>query len=81
MLATGNKILDMEIPLLTLQELEDLARYAKYLRWSRTENIDWADMPLTAEEEAGLIQGRENIKSGNFMTPAELKRHVNNKRE
>ena len=31
-------------------------------------NIDWADMPLTAEEEAGLIQGRENIKSGDFMT-------------
>ena len=36
-------------------------------------NIDWADMPLTAEEEAGLIQGRENIKSGDFMTLTELK--------
>ena len=36
-------------------------------------NIDWADMPLTAEEEAGLIHGRENIKSGDFMTLTELK--------
>ena len=36
-------------------------------------NIDWADMPLTAEEEAGLIHGRENIKSGDFMTITELK--------
>ena len=32
-------------------------------------NIDWADMPLTAEEEAGLIQGRKNIKSGDFIKP------------
>ena len=32
-------------------------------------------MPLTAEEEAGLIHGRENIKSGDFMTVTELKKH------
>lgn len=34
---------------------------------------NWADMPLTTDEEAGLMQGRKNIKSGNFMTLAELK--------
>lgn len=35
--------------------------------------MDWADMPLTADEETGLKKGRENIKSGDFMTLAELK--------
>lgn len=36
-LNTGNKTLDMEIPLLNAQELDELARYAGYLRWSRAQ--------------------------------------------
>ncbi|MBQ6772948.1 MAG: hypothetical protein IJP48_02685 [Synergistaceae bacterium] len=65
---TGNIILDMELSLLTEQELSDLAKYARYLRWSRS----WADAPLTDEEEAGLKQGREDMKNGDFMTLSEL---------
>ena len=65
---TGNIILDMELSLLTEQELSDLAKYARYLRWSRS----WADAPLTDDEEAGLKQGREDMKNGDFMTLSEL---------
>lgn len=32
---TGNVILDMELPLLTENELGKMAEYAKFLRWSR----------------------------------------------
>ena len=67
---TGNVILDMQIPLLTDDELFKLADYAKFLRWSREDddNDDWADAPLTEEEEEALRQGRENAKNGNYLT-------------
>ena len=68
---TGNVILDREIPLLTEKQLEKLADYAKYLRWSDMaddDNDDWADAPLTEEEEEALRQGREDFKNGNYLT-------------
>lgn len=72
---TGNVILDMQIPLLTDDELFKLADYAKFLRWSREDddNDDWADAPLTEEEEEALRQGRENAKNGNYLTLAEFR--------
>lgn len=75
-ISTGNVILDMQIPLLTEKQLEKLADYAKYLRWSDTaddDNDDWADAPLTEEEEEALRQGRENAKNGNYLTLAEFR--------
>ena len=75
-ITTGNVILDMELPLLTEKQLEKLADYAKYLRWSSREDDDdddWADAPLTAEEEEALRQGRENAKNGNYLTLAEFR--------
>ena len=73
-MTTGNIILDMQLPLLTESELGKLADYAKYLRWSREdENDDWADAPLTPEEEEGLRQGRENAKNGDYLTLAEFR--------
>ena len=33
---------------------------------------DWADLPLTPEEEEDLKQGRENMKNGDFLTLSEL---------
>lgn len=72
---TGNVILDMEIPLLSDEQLEKLADYAKYLRWSSEDddNDDWADAPLTPEEEEGLRLGRENARQGNYLTLAEFR--------
>ena len=71
---TGNVILDMEIPLLSDGQLEKLADYAKYLRWSgEDDNDDWADAPLTPEEEEGLRLGRENAKKGDYLTLAEFR--------
>ena len=77
---TGNIVLDMRLPLLTGQELEKLADYANYLMWSREEedDDDWADAPLTEEEEEGLRQGRENAKNGNYLTLAEFRERVRN---
>lgn len=75
-ITTGNVILDMELPLLTEKQLEKLADYAKYLRWSSREDDDdddWADAPLTEEEEEALRQGRENAKNGNYLTLAEFR--------
>ena len=71
---TGNVILDMELPLLTADELGKVAEYAKSLRLSREDdNDDWADAPLTEEEEEALRQGRENAKNGNYLTLAEFR--------
>ena len=73
---TGNVILDMQIPLLTEKQLEKLADYAKYLRWSDMaddDNDDWADAPLTEDEEKALKQGREDFKNGNYLTLAEFR--------
>ena len=77
-LTTGNRILDMNLPLMTDNELERLADYTKYLIWSRIEEDDdddgsWADAPLTQEEEAQFAIGRENAKNGKYLTLAEFK--------
>ena len=71
---TGNIVLDMEIPLLSEKQLEKLADYAKYLRWSSEEDDDdWADAPLTSEEEEGLRRGRENARKGDYLTLAQFR--------
>ena len=75
---TGNIVLDMELPLLTADELGMVAEYAKSLRLSRDDDDDWADAPLTEEEEEGLRQGRENAKNGNYLTLAEFRERVRN---
>ena len=39
---------------------------------NKTLDDDWADLPLTEQEESELKQGRENIKNGYFLTLSEL---------
>lgn len=68
---TGSVALDKELSLLTENELERLADYAKYLVWSRDDDYDdgsWADLPLTEEEEEAVRQGREDFKNGKYLT-------------
>ncbi|MBQ9389222.1 MAG: hypothetical protein IJU07_03505, partial [Synergistaceae bacterium] len=67
---TGNVILDMEIPLLSDEQLEKLADYAKYLRWSaeNDDDDDWADAPLTPEEEAQLEESIRDFENGEYLT-------------
>ncbi len=66
---TGNAILDMQIPLLTDDELLKLADYAKFLRWSREDDDDdWADAPLTPEEEAQIEESRRDYENGIYLT-------------
>lgn len=74
-LATGNEALDAEIVLLTGKELEKLADYAKYLRWSREDedDDDWADAPLTPEEEAQIEEWREEFARGEYLTLDEFR--------
>ncbi|MBR1672130.1 MAG: hypothetical protein IJ702_04320 [Fretibacterium sp.] len=73
-LNTGNKTLDKEILLLTAQELDELARYAGYLRKSRTQDSAWADAPLTSDEEQAVMTGRENVKIGDCLTLDEFRK-------
>ena len=73
---TGNFVLDMELPLLNEDSLTKLADYAQYLRWRQIEQDeadDWADAPLTPEEEEGLRRGRENARKGDYLTLAEFR--------
>ena len=73
---TGNFVLDMELPLLNEDSLTKLADYAQYLRWRQKEQDeadDWADAPLTPEEEEGLRRGRENARKGDYLTLAEFR--------
>ena len=74
---TGNDVLDFELSFLTEENLTKLANYAKYLVWSQNEedkdDNDWADAPLTPEEEEGLRQGRENAKNGDYLTLKEFR--------
>lgn len=68
---TGNVILDREIPLLTEKQLEKLADYAKSLRLSDMaddDNDDWADAPLTEEEEAQLAESITDFENGEYLT-------------
>ncbi|MBQ3446924.1 MAG: hypothetical protein IJG37_04690 [Synergistaceae bacterium] len=69
---TGNFVLDMELPLLSKDSLAKLADYAQYLRWRQADD-DWADAPLTAEEEEGLKRGRENARKGDYLTLAQFR--------
>ncbi|MBQ3646414.1 MAG: hypothetical protein IJM82_01145 [Synergistaceae bacterium] len=79
-LTTGKNALEKELPLLTEDEFTKLAEYARFLRWSRIdiddEDDDWADAPLTPEEEEGLRQGRENFKNGNYLTLQEFRERM-----
>ena len=65
---TGNIALDAELSLLGEEELAKLADYARYLRWTHEDDDDWADAPLTAEEEAQLEEGRRNFANGEYLT-------------
>ena len=67
---TGDVILDMQIPLLTDDELFKLADYAKFLRWSREDddNDDWADAPLTEDEIAQIEESDRDYENGNYLT-------------
>ena len=67
---TGNAVLDMELPLLTDDELGKVAEYAKILRLSRKDDDDddWADAPLTPEEEAQVEEGRGEFARGEYLT-------------
>ena len=71
---TGNKILNAELSLLTEKELEKLADYARYLVWSRIDDddSDWADAPLTAEEEAQIEESIRDFENGEYLTLDEL---------
>ena len=74
---TGNFVLDMELPLLNEDSLTKLADYAQYLRWRQKEQDeadDWADAPLTPEEEEAMKQARENFKNGDYLTLEEFMR-------
>lgn len=73
--STGNTALDMELPLLTMEELSELARLAKGLRLLRENDEDddsWADAPLTPEEEAQLEESRKDFENGKFLTLEQL---------
>ena len=70
---TGNIALDRELLRLTGEELEKLADYARYLRWSNEDENNWADAPLTPEEEAQLKEGREAFARGEYLTLAEFR--------
>ena len=67
---TGDVILDMQIPLLTDDELFKLADHAKFLRWSREDddNDDWADAPLTEDEIAQIEESDRDYENGNYLT-------------
>lgn len=76
-LSTGNEIIDTRLPLLTEKELARVADYIRYVMWSRIDDeddddSDWADAPLTPEEEEALRQGREDFKNGNYLTLEEF---------
>ena len=70
---TGNAALDVILPQLTWGDMQKLADYAKYLQWTH-EDDDWADAPLTPEEEEGLRRGRENARNGDYLTLAEFRK-------
>ena len=70
---TGNVILDMELPLLTADELGKVAEFAQFLRWSRDdENHDWADAPLTEDEISQIEESDRDYENGIYLTLDEL---------
>ena len=74
--STGNTALDMELQLLTMEELSELARLAKGLRLLREHDDEdddgWADAPLTSDEEAQLEESRKDFENGKFLTLEQL---------
>ncbi|NLL37297.1 MAG: hypothetical protein GX256_07235 [Fretibacterium sp.] len=74
---TERENLEREIELLTRQELVELTRYAGYLRYSRAQkDDDWADAPLTVEEEKAFEAGRTNLERGDYLTLEEFRKQV-----
>ena len=73
---TGNEIFDM-LPLLTEKELEDVAKFAQFLIWSREDEEDdddgsWADAPLTEDEKAQIEESERDFENGECLTLDEL---------
>ncbi len=72
-ISTGNVILDIELPLLTADELGKVAEYAKSLRLSREDdNDDWADAPLTEDEISQIEESDRDFANGEYLTVGEL---------
>ncbi len=72
-ISTGNVILDIELPLLTADELGKVAEYAKSLRLSREDdNDDWADAPLTEDEISQIEESDRDYENGIYLTLDEL---------
>ncbi|MBR4195270.1 MAG: hypothetical protein IKQ95_00990 [Synergistaceae bacterium] len=72
-ISTGNVILDIELPLLTADELGKVAEYAKSLRLSREDdNDDWADAPLTEDEISQIEESDRDFANGEYLTVDEL---------
>ena len=70
---TGNVILDLQLPFMTEKQLEKLADYAKYLRWSDADdNDDWADAPLTEDEISQIEESDRDFENGEYLTLDEL---------
>ncbi|MBQ6982452.1 MAG: hypothetical protein IJQ15_08515 [Synergistaceae bacterium] len=73
-ITTGNIVLDMELPLLTADELGMVAEYAKSLRLSREDDDDdsWADAPLTEDEISQIEESERDFANGEYLTVDEL---------
>lgn len=70
---TRNVVLNMKLNLLTDKELDEILRYADYLLWSREDDDDdWADAPLTPDEEAQIEESEKDFKNGTCLTLEEL---------
>ena len=76
---TGNVILDMELPLLTDDELGKMAEYAKLLRKLREDddNDDWADAPLTEDEISQIEESDRDFENGEYLTLDEFRKSQN----
>ena len=55
---------------MTDYELDELARYADYLVWSRKDDDDddWADAPLTEDEKNQLKESYRDFRNGDYLT-------------
>ncbi len=70
---TRNVVLNMKLHSLTDKELDEILRYADYLLWSREDDDDdWADAPLTPDEEAQIEESEKDFKNGTCLTLEEL---------
>ena len=77
-LSTGNEFIDTRLPLLTEKELAKVADYVRYVMWSRIDDeddddSDWADAPLTPEEEAQIEESKRDFENGKYLTLAEFR--------